>query len=238
MRNPKSNKTIEGALDATHYLEVHPEIPVLLCGILKDYYQTNGRDFPWRRTRDPYKVLVAEMLLQKTAVKPVEKLWPAFMHRYPNIETLATAPLTDLETMIGLLGLKKRAIAIYNVAQAIVRQMNGKIVGDIEFLESLPGIGDYTASAVLSFAFDISVATIDVNAARVYTRICGFLPNTLRQGLAFAHIMSKYVIAEKDHREINYGLLDLAAQICKPKPLCSKCPAYKLCQYASENSKQ
>lgn len=238
MRTAKSNKTIEGALDANQYLVTHPELPKLLRDILRDYYLTNGRDFPWRRTRDPYKILVTEMLLQKTAVKPVEKLWPILFQRYPNVESLAVSPLSELEAIIGLLGLKKRSKALHNIARAIVEQSDGKIVRNINFLESLPGVGNYTASAILSFAFDVSVATIDVNAVRVYTRICGFSPNTLRQGLAFAHVISKHIVTDRTHREVNYGLLDLAAQICKPKPQCHHCPLIELCQFAAENSKQ
>ena len=234
MRRAESNKTIEGTVDANQYLKSHPDMPELLRHIFRDYYLTHGRDFPWRRTRDAYKVLVTEMLLQKTAVKPVEKLWPKLFERYPNVESLAASSSDELETLIGLLGLRKRTKALHNIASAIIEQSDGEILGDINYLESLPGVGNYTASAVLSFAFDINAATIDVNAARVYTRICGFLPNTIRQGLAFAHTISKRIATDTTHREVNYGVLDLAAQVCRPKPLCHNCPAQNLCQFASE----
>src|SRR5207245_2088825 len=82
LKEPKSNKTIEGSFDANRWLEVHPEMPPKLRHILLHYYQNYGRDFPWRKTTDPYQILVAEILLQKTAVKPVEQVWTAFLQQF------------------------------------------------------------------------------------------------------------------------------------------------------------
>ena len=86
---------------------------------------------------------------------------------------------------------------------------------------------------VLSFACDVRAVTIDVNAARVYSRIGGFLPNALRQGLAYARVVAETVVTETNHREVNYGVLDLAAQVCRPRPLCSSCPALAFCEYGA-----
>ena len=232
MRVPQSNRTIEGALEANRWLQEHPKVPSQLRSILLRYYQEHGRDYPWRRTSDPYKILIAEMLLQKTGVKPVESIWAALIHRYPDVEALATSSFQHVEAALQPLGLRKRAKVLYESAQYIVREAGGKIIGDALFLETLPGVGKYTAAALLSFAFNITATTIDVNAARVYTRICGFSPNTLRQGLAFAKVLGECVITPQTHREVNYGVLDLAAQVCRPKPLCSKCPFSEICQYA------
>ena len=232
MRVPKTNRTIEGAWDAQQWLEENPEIPPQLRNILSNYYKNHGRDFPWRRTKDPYMILVAEMLLQKTGVKPVENVWSAFIQRYPNIEALSAASIQDISSIIGMLGLQKRAKLLHETAQRIFKETGGRIIADAKFLESLPGVGKYSTAAVLSFAFNINAATLDVNAARVYTRIGGFSPNTLRQGLAFACIFSEQVNTAETHREVNYGLLDLAAQVCKPKPLCDICPARRICHFA------
>jgi A/G-specific adenine glycosylase len=233
MRTPQSNQTIEGALDAVRWLEENPEMPLQLRRILTNYYQQNGRDFPWRGTRDPYKVLVAETLLQKTSVKPVTDIWSAFIRQYPDVEMLASSSLHHIEALIRPLGLQKRAKVLLESARCIVRTAGSQIPGNAQFLKSLPGVGDYTAAAILSFAFNINAAAIDVNAARVYTRICGFSPNTLRQGLAFARAVGERVVSPETHREVNYGLLDLAAQLCgKSKPNCSQCPAREICQYA------
>lgn len=232
MKVPVTNKTIEGTLYANQWLEKHPEMPSQLRHIFVRYYQDHGRDFPWRKTSDPYKIFVAELLLQKTAVKPVEEIWTSFLRHYPNIETLAMASIQEIEAIISPLGLRKRAEVLHNASLWIMREAGGKIIGDVRFLRSLPGIGDYITAAILSFAFDIEAATIDVNASRVYSRICGFSSNTLRQGLAFARIVGRCVTSKQTHRAVNLGLLDLAAQICRPKPLCCDCPALNVCYYA------
>jgi A/G-specific adenine glycosylase len=232
MQVPTSNKTIEGALYASQWLEEHPEMPSQLRHILVQYYQDRGRKFPWRETSDPYKIFVAELLLQKTAVKPVEQIWTSFLRCYPDIETLAAASIQEIEAIVSPLGLRKRAEVLHNAAQCIMRETGGKIIGDARFLRSLPGIGEYITSAVLSFAFDIKAVTIDVNSARVYSRISGFSPNTLRQGLALASKVGECIATQQTHRSVNLGLLDLAAQICRPKPLCGICPALNICCYA------
>lgn len=229
---PESNKTIEGARDAALWLEKHLDLLPQLRAVFRQYYSHRGRDLPWRRTEDPYEILVAELLLQKTGAKPVENVWSTLIRSWPNVESLAGASVSELEVVIRPLGLRKRAKSLHEAACAIVRETKGVIPGDVKFLESLPGVGNYTASAVLSFAYNIKAATIDANAARVYTRICGFSPKTLRQGLAFAHVIGERLVGSKTHREVNYGVLDLSAQLCKPKPFCSICPALKLCQYA------
>lgn len=233
MRVPQSNRTVEGAWDANQWLAENPEIPSQLRNILSDYYENQGRDFPWRRTKDPYKILIAEILLQKTGVKPVEKVWNVFIQHYPDIKALSTASIQDISSIIGVLGLQKRAKLLHEIAQRIFNEAGGEIIADAKFLESLPGVGKYSTAAVLSFAFDIGLPTLDVNAARVYCRVGGFSPNTLRQGLAFANVFSKQVNTAETHRKVNYGLLDLAAQICKPKPLCDICPARRICCFAN-----
>jgi A/G-specific adenine glycosylase len=233
MRTPQSIRTIEGALEANRWIEDHPELPAQLRSILVRYYEEHGRDLPWRRTSDPYKILVAEMLLQKTSVKPVKDIWTVLIHYYPDVEALATASIQNIEAIIHPLGLQKRAKVLSESAQYIVKEAGGKISGDASFLETIPGVGKYTTEALLSFAFNTAAATIDVNASRVYARICGFSPNTLRQGLAFARVIGGYVITTHTHREVNYGVLDLAAQVCTPKPLCAECPAREICQYSS-----
>jgi A/G-specific adenine glycosylase len=141
MRLPASNRTIEGRLDALQWLNDNPEMPSKLCRLLVSYYLANGRDFPWRRTSDPYKILIAEVLLQKTGVKPVEKVWTAFIQRYPSIEALASASTEDIENIIRPLGIQKRAKVLLEIAQTVVQGTGGEIVGDVGFLTSLSGIG-------------------------------------------------------------------------------------------------
>lgn len=228
---PKSNNTVEGINAATQWLRHHPEKIAKLRYIFCRYYRKNGRIYPWRESKDPYKVLLAEFLLQKTSITPVRKVWSTLIKLYPNIERLAVADIKYLETIIRPLGLRKRAKALRQAARIIAQEAGGTIPDEREFLESLPGVGNYTASAILSFGCDVKASTIDVNAARVYTRIAGFLPKTLRQGLAFASVVGERVATQRTHREINFGVLDLAAHLCRPRPLCHNCPALKFCHY-------
>lgn len=227
-----TNKTIEGSQAAEEWLEQHSQTAPRLRCILERYYQTHGRDLPWRRTRDPYKVLVAEMLLQKTGYKPVEKVWLAFIQQYPHVRALANAPMGDLEALIQPLGMHRRAARLQEIARRIVCQTDGEIIADQNFLRSLPGVGDYTAAAVLSYALDVKALAVDVNAARVLARIGGFAANTLRQELAFAKAVGELLLTQETHRAVNYGLLDVSAQICRPQPHCEICPASDLCEFA------
>jgi A/G-specific adenine glycosylase len=171
------------------------------------------------------------VLLQKTGAKPVQEVWATLVERYPNAVALSHAPAEDIEEVVGVLGLKKRATALREAARTIVKETGGEVIADAGFLRSLPGLGDYATAAVLSFACDVRAVTIDVNAARVYSRIGGFLPNTLRQGLAYARVVAERVATDTNHKEVNYGVLDLAAQVCRPRPLCTSCPTLAVCEY-------
>lgn len=234
MRVPDSNKTMEGVQDAKQWLSKHPDVPSRLRNILCQYYAENGRDLPWRRTRDPYEVLVAEILLQKTAYKPVTRVWPKLVECYPDINALAKASVEELEALIYPLGLHKRAKRLVHIAEAIVEKTGGEIPTDRVFLKALPGVGDYTTAAVLSYALGVKAAAIDVNGARVLTRVAGFEPSTHRQALAFAHAVGDRLITQDKHRGVNYALLDLSADICRPKPHCEVCPAAFLCQFVQQ----
>jgi A/G-specific adenine glycosylase len=231
LEKAKTSRTKEGAEKASEWLERNSSVLPQLRHVLIEYYLQSGRDFPWRRTTDPYAILIAEVLLQKTGSRPVGDIWRSFLQRYPTVDALASASIEDLEAVLRPLGLRKRAKILYDAAQVLMRDAKGKVPGDATFLRSIYGIGSYTTAAVLSFGHNISAATIDVNAARVYTRIAGFVPNTLRQGLAFATIVGEEVITPETHRAVNLGLLDFAAQICKTRPLCERCPAVSICKY-------
>jgi A/G-specific adenine glycosylase len=235
MRVPQSNVTMEGTEDAIAWLNQNTrKLGQLRYGLVK-YYQKSGRDLPWRRSSRPYEILIAEILLQKTGVRTAKDVWNKFIHTYPSVEELSKADIRDIEQLIRPLGIHKRANLLLQIAQELMSKTGGEVVDDQEFLMSLPRVGKYTSAAVLSFGYNQPVATIDVNAARVYTRIGGFLPNTLRQGLAFAEVVAAKVITQKNHREINYGVLDLAAQICTINPKCKQCLLLKVCQFGQAN---
>jgi A/G-specific adenine glycosylase len=229
----QSNRTVEGAEVAGTWVGKYEQVLPVLARIFQHYYRAHGRDFGWRRTDDAYAIWVSEMLLQKTSSAPVEAIWASIMQKYPSVMALASASISDIQSDVAPLGLQKRARRLHESACVIASRSGNEMPSDVAFLHALPGVGKYTAAAVLSFAFGLPVATIDVNAARVYGRIAGFLPHTLRQGLAFADVVGDKVIAFGCSRDVNYGLLDLAAAVCRPKPRCDVCPARSMCAFAT-----
>jgi A/G-specific adenine glycosylase len=229
----QSNRTVEGTEVAGTWVGNHEHMLPVLARIFQQYYRAHGRDFGWRRTDDAYAIWVSEMLLQKTSSAPVEAIWASIIQKYPDVMALANASVSDIQSVVAPLGLQKRARRLHESARIIAGRSGHEIPSDAAFLHSLPGVGKYTAAAVMSFGFGLPVATIDVNAARVYGRIAGLTPRTLRQGLAFADVVGDKVIAFGRSREVNYGLLDLAAAVCRPKPRCDVCPARSMCAFAT-----
>jgi len=132
------------------------------------HFDDHGRDLPWRRTRDPYAVLVSEVMLQQTQVSRVVPKYAEFLEAFPDIGALAVAPLEDVLRAWQGLGYNRRAINLKRAAEAIVREHGGRVPGTLEGLTSLPGIGHATACQVLAFAFDIGVPFIETNIRSVY----------------------------------------------------------------------
>ena len=196
------------------------------------------RRFPWRESRDPFAVLVAEIMLQKTPAERVAKIFDEFLARYPTPEALASAPQEEVEAWFSYLGLKKRARLLHQIAKEIVRTFGGRVPRSLNQLTRLPGVGPYTAAAVLCFAFGERLPIVDTNVARVLMRVFRLKIKTKRPALskklwAFA---SK-LIPNGRQREYHEALLDLAALICKPKPICEKCPLSDICRSFKAGSK-
>ena len=131
------------------------------------WYRRHGRDLPWRRTRDPYHIVVSEFMLQQTQVSRVEAYYQRFLARYPTIHALAAAPPSAVRESWEGLGYYRRATNLHRLAQAVVDQHAGVLPSDPAALERLPGVGRYTAGAVACFAYERVAATVDTNVARV-----------------------------------------------------------------------
>ena len=182
------------------------------------------RDLPWRRTRDPWEVLVSEVMLQQTQVARVAERWPRFLARFPTPAACADAPLADVLREWQGLGYPRRARNLHAAATAIVAA--GSFPSDLVGLLALPGVGPYTARAVLAFAFEADAAVVDTNIARVYARLAG-RRLTAREVQAHADA----AVPAGEAWVWNQCLMDLGALVCRPVPVCRECPLTRGCSW-------
>ena len=142
-----------------------------LTGLVLRWYARHGRILPWRETRNPYRILISETMLQQTQVQRVLTRYPEFLHRFPTFRSLAKAPLRDVVMIWRGMGYNNRAVRLHLLARAVVQEHDGVLPDNHEALSALPGIGRYTANALLAFAFGRTVPVVDVNVRRVLSRI-------------------------------------------------------------------
>jgi A/G-specific adenine glycosylase len=193
-----------------------------------DWFGRRQRDLPWRRTRDPWAVLVSELMLQQTQVARVVPRFEAFLVQWPTPADCATAPLGDVVTAWAGLGYNRRAVNLHRCAQRVVADHGGRLPDELPALLALPGIGPYTARAVLAFAFESDeVGVLDTNAARVLARWSG---RTL--GRAEAQALADGSVAPAAGWAWNQAMLDLGATVCTPRaPRCDECPVARSCAW-------
>jgi A/G-specific adenine glycosylase len=192
------------------------------------WFAAAGRDLPWRATRDPYRVLVAEVLAQQTQAARAAEAWPRFLERFPDVRALAgAAPAEVLRAWQGL-GYNRRALALRRTAQAVVE--GGGWPDTVEGLAGLPGVGPYTARAVACFALEQPVAPVDTNVARVLARsLLGADPAQLTP--AARQRLADQAMA-RDHPWIwSSALMDVGALHCRPRPRCDGCPLAPTCRW-------
>lgn len=196
------------------------------------WYRKHGRDLPWRRTRDPYEILVSEVMLQQTQVKRVLEYYPRFLARYPTAEDLASAAPSAVREAWEGLGYYRRAVNLQRAAREVAERLGGRFPETPEELVRLPGIGRYTAGAVASFAFEVDAAILDTNAARVLTRVFG--PGRRRRGReARLWALAQAAIPAGRAYPFNQGIMDLGATICTARhPACPRCPVRRACRTA------
>ena len=196
------------------------------------YYIEHGRQFPWREeTTDAYGILVAEILLKQTQADRVAMIWPSVIRRYRNPGALSGADPSQLSALISDLGFgKQRTVALIRLARAI--DASGQIPHQVDELISLPYVGIYTGHALACFAFGQRVPVVDLSIVRLISRITGSeRPSDIRRAPSIWQIAWTLLPAHgiKEH---NYGLLDFAATVCKPRaPLCDRCSIASACDY-------
>jgi A/G-specific adenine glycosylase len=183
----------------------------------------SGRDLPWRHTRDPWAILVSEVMLQQTQVARVTPVWRAFLDRFPTAKDCAAARQADVVTAWRRMGYNRRAVNLHRCALAIADEHGGVVPNDLDTLLKLPGIGPYTARAVLAFAYEQRVGVLDVNAARVHARLKGRAVDQ-READAAAPRANPWAW--------NQAILDLGATVCtKRNPACDVCPLTRDCAW-------
>lgn len=207
--------------------------PAVVSRKVRRWFRAHGRDLPWRRTRDPYHILVSELMLQQTQVSRVVGYYGRFLERYPTLEALAKARQRHvLEAWEGL-GYYARARNLHALAGMVTRDGDGGLPSDPAMLRELPGVGAYTAGAVASFAFEQPAALVDTNVGRVIARIFAprLDPRHARDRARIWHIAESIVprrgAAAWTH---NQALMELGALVCTARVRhCERCPVRALC---------
>lgn len=185
------------------------------------------RDLPWRATRDPWAVLVSEVMLQQTSVARVLPRYGVFIERFPDPVALAGAPLGEALELWQGLGYPRRCRNLREAAVTVVRDHGGRVPGDLESLLALPGIGAYTARAILAFAHGVDAAVVDTNVSRVLSRVDG-------RSMSARELQSRAdsLVPAGMAWEWNQVLMDLGARICTARtPGCDRCPVRAQCDW-------
>ena len=199
---------------------------------LRTWYKKHARDLPWRRSRDPYLVWISEIMLQQTQVATVESYFLRFQESFPSIETLASAEEQDVLRYWEGLGYYRRARQLHEAAKVLTDEYGGKFPRDSESVRALPGIGRYTAGAILSIAFDAREPILEANTIRLFCRLLAYrgMPTT-SEGQRTLWAMAEAVLPQRGAGTFNQALMELGSQVCTPKtPDCSKCPVAELCE--------
>jgi A/G-specific adenine glycosylase len=224
------------------------------------WYRGNARSLPWRETSDPYKIWVAEVMLQQTRVAAVVEHYNEFLRRFPTLVSLALA--TELEVLVAWsgLGYYSRARLLHRAAQFIVTERRGSLPASAAELRTLPGIGEYTAAAIASIAFGESVAVVDGNVERVVLRLTGRASENTAAGRGFVRVQAQALLpharVQSSRREVqsgrgggagtaqsdnpagehNQAMMELGATVCLPRaPRCSECPVRERCRTRGEH---
>lgn len=208
------------------------KIKSLLGHRLLAWYRRNKRSLPWRETKDPYRIWISEIMLQQTQVDTVIPYYHRFLKAFSTLSSLARAPLQDVLKVWENLGYYSRARNIHSAAKIIVAKFCGQVPDNLEEIKTLPGIGEYSAGAILSIAYGQVLPAVDGNVRRILCRLFAIRKpvDDTREQKQLQKIAAS-LIPVKHPSDFNQALMDLGATICKAKnPDCSHCPVARLCQ--------
>jgi A/G-specific adenine glycosylase len=199
---------------------------------LLSWFHTFQRELPWRKNRDPYRIWISEVMLQQTRVTAVIPYYERFLARFPDVESLASAPQEEVLRLWSGLGYYSRARNLQHAAQQIVARHQGKFPRQREDVLALAGIGEYTAAAVLSIAFDEKRAVLDGNVARVVSRLEA-IRGDLREPKRWGNLQTsaERLLARESAGDWNQAMMELGATLCTPRsPQCLLCPVAQFCE--------
>ena len=196
------------------------------------WYAIHARTLPWRHTNDPYAIWISEIMLQQTRAATVIPYWTRWMQAFPNVQTLARAHPTRILKLWAGLGYYSRARNLQQSAREIMKNHDGQLPRDATSLQSLPGIGRYTAGAICSIAFNLPEPILDGNIIRVLTRLFAIEgnPKSAETERRLWTLAEQFVTTTTEHGALNQALMELGATVCRPRnPLCSECPLKRSC---------
>ncbi len=209
-----------------------------LSQILMDWYRNNQRDLPWRRTNDPYAIWLSEVILQQTRVEQGMPYWLRFMENFPTVTHLANADEREVLRLWQGLGYYSRARNLHAAAKVVRDEYNGNFPNQYEQIRALKGIGDYTAAAISSFAFNLPHAVVDGNVYRFLSRIFAInTPIDSTNGKKEFFVLANELLDKSNPGTFNQSLMEFGAMQCKPSnPDCSVCPFNQYCQSFATNT--
>lgn len=211
---------------------VDDERTVQRSSALLGWFDDHGRDLPWRRTRDPWEILVSEYMLTQTQVSRVVPVYEAFLARFPTVQSCASAPAGAVISAWAGLGYNRRAVNLHRAATLVIDQHSGQVPADLEDLLALPGVGPYVARAVLVFAYEHDVGVVDTNVARVLARWEG-----RSQGRAESRRLADDLVPAGAAWAWNQALFDLGATVCVARqPRCGECPVRRWCAWSGDET--
>jgi A/G-specific adenine glycosylase len=206
---------------------------------LSEWWKINRRSYPWRFENDPYRVFIAEYLLQRTRADAVKSIYNAFLRSFPDFRSINLAGEFEISGVIYTLGLQKRIKRLKSASKMIEEEYGGNLPLSKEKLMSIPGVGDYTASAILVFTRSGDEPLIDSNTVRILSRnleIGGDYDNVRKS--EFIHRIYNEMKGDTDPVIFGYAMIDLSALICTPnKPACHLCPLANICLFHSSHRK-